>query len=295
MTLTVTTTDVSPITEAPRHRRATSAAGASVTISVVGSPSGEKHQERIKSMPEPWKVDYYLHGSSKLAYPFLRLEALYFQFLCMIAWGRTDMKTLWKNMGDREAFRDISKNAKDSLDNTNIMSGLLLATSAVFLSATTPRPDMLAFSSTVSYVFMMFSFGVAMGAMLTGCVVQLVIARWTPRFIVSLTPTRVRLHCCLILLGFPLFAVAISCNACAVGLLVASFQSPYAYILAGAVFLVALPWSLFMIFVWLSLAPAIDRFRRSVFTHHPTDQERLQQQEPTSDGSSDVKEKAAAS
>ncbi|TFK73455.1 hypothetical protein BDN72DRAFT_893870 [Pluteus cervinus] len=212
-------------------------------------------------MPECWRVDYNIRKGPLFIW-FWKLEALWFQFLCLIAFGKAGLEVVWLDACDEHHFKETTEQIKHQVNNTNIMAGLLLATAAVFLTTDTPRKDMLSFDDSAPYALLLFAFGMAMGSILGGCALQLVAGRCTPAFLIELTSTRIRLLFTLLLIGYPLFSVALACNICGVGLLIASLSSPYAYVIAGAIFLVALPWALFFIFAWLAITPAKDRIRR---------------------------------
>ncbi|TFK58735.1 hypothetical protein BDN72DRAFT_966267 [Pluteus cervinus] len=230
------------------------------TVSVAGSAVS-----RAPKMPDCWKVDYYLSRSSGWTW-FYKLESLLFQVLCVVAFGKAELISIWADINDPEQLKVVKEQLSDHVTNTNIMSGLLLATAAVFLTTGTPREDMLSFDNSAPYACLLFAFGMAMGSILGGCALQLVAGRCTPKFFAAITPTRTRLHFTLLLMGYPLFAVVIACNVCGAGLLIASIESVHVYVTVVACLLVAVPWTLFLMFVWLSLIPVKHQLRRSTYS-----------------------------
>ncbi|TFK73456.1 hypothetical protein BDN72DRAFT_834574 [Pluteus cervinus] len=220
---------------------------------------------RELKMPACWKVDYYLaNNPGAWTTWYYKLESLLFQFLCLTAFGKAEVTAVWKDIIDPEGIKEVKEQLADHVTNTNIMSGLLLATAAVFLTTGSPREDLLSFNNSAPYACLLFSFGMAMGSILGGCALQLVAGRCTAKFFHAMTQTRLRLHMTLLLMGYPLFAVVVACNVCGAGLLIASIESVHVYVTVVACLLVALPWSLFLIFAWLSLNPVKHQIRRSV-------------------------------
>ncbi|KAF8656302.1 hypothetical protein AX16_002604 [Volvariella volvacea WC 439] len=215
-------------------------------------------QSLLRPIPEWWKVDYNQH---RLWPIFAQLEALIFQLMCVIAFGKTELYSLWEDTlpGNEEYFKETKESLTHQVNNTNIISGLILATSAVFLTTGSPREDMLQFDNAGPYVCLLASFGLAMGSMICGSALQLIAGRCTPRWLrQNLASTRIRLIFTLGLIGYPLLSVAMSGTLCGIGLLIAAMSSAHDFIKAGAIVVISIPYTLFLVFLWLALTPGHD-------------------------------------
>ncbi|KAG2071030.1 hypothetical protein BDR04DRAFT_570958 [Suillus decipiens] len=68
------------------------------------------------------------------------IPSVLFRILCLISMGRPSLKYHWKSKISDDVWDKHRKTFVDRLSNTNIVAGLVLTTSAVFIS-TQPPPD----------------------------------------------------------------------------------------------------------------------------------------------------------
>lgn len=71
-------------------------------------------------MPDCWRVDYNRDKRPKFLWT---LEAYLFQLLCLIAFGKTSLKSVWLDAqpGNEHDFRECKEQLKSQVNNTNIM------------------------------------------------------------------------------------------------------------------------------------------------------------------------------
>ncbi len=72
-------------------------------------------------MPECWKVDYYLANNPGAWTWYYNVESLIFQVMCVIAFGKAEVTTVWKDIVDPEGIKEIKEQLSDHVTNTNIM------------------------------------------------------------------------------------------------------------------------------------------------------------------------------
>ncbi|KAG1800122.1 hypothetical protein EV424DRAFT_433094 [Suillus variegatus] len=101
--------------------------------------------------------------------PILRLA---FKILCVIAVSRESLDH-WKNTGSKE-WKDHVSIMVNRFENTNITAGLVLATTTLFLSSVPPIKHLMAYNSSISYIFAMVSFGAALLSVISGSAVLVI-------------------------------------------------------------------------------------------------------------------------
>lgn len=133
-------------------------------------------------LPSHWNVPNSQHP---LFGPFPRLL---FQGLCLISVHRPSLDHHWKSKCDDDEWYKHMNEMVGQINNSNVavgltpffvallirisvQSGLLLATTAVFLTTTPPMQSVLNYAITPSYVLALVSFAHALGGILTGTAV----------------------------------------------------------------------------------------------------------------------------
>ncbi|KAG1818223.1 uncharacterized protein BJ212DRAFT_130221 [Suillus subaureus] len=119
-------------------------------------------------MPKHWKVpedDGSLLSSIKI---------LAFRILCLIAITRPSLGVhCWVSKSDDKEWEKHRKMVCDKLNASNIAAGLILTTSAVYLTTQPPPTEMnlLPYTTLASYIFSILSFVQALASMLAGVAV----------------------------------------------------------------------------------------------------------------------------
>ncbi|THV06241.1 hypothetical protein K435DRAFT_960718 [Dendrothele bispora CBS 962.96] len=107
-------------------------------------------------IPEHWKLD------RESNWFILRLI---FKVFCAIGHGHADIDSVWDLMhGDK--FTDHKDRLASRYSSLAVMGGLLLATTATFVTTEPPRPDLLNYTERAPYLFL----GFALAATLIGAI-----------------------------------------------------------------------------------------------------------------------------
>ncbi|KAG2751774.1 hypothetical protein P692DRAFT_201359622 [Suillus brevipes Sb2] len=104
-------------------------------------------------------------------------------------------------------------------ENMNVTAGLVLTTSAVFISTNPPSQPLMPYASHGSYILQVSSFVAALISLMTGTSVLIVYDTCyaNNRILKSLMQSRSRRICCLILMAYPSLALAVSTLALMTG------------------------------------------------------------------------------
>ncbi|KAG2158132.1 uncharacterized protein EDB93DRAFT_1123092 [Suillus bovinus] len=95
-----------------------------------------------------------------------------FTMLCIIAVSRENLHH-WKDTTKKDWKEHVSIMV-NRFQNTNVTAGLVLATTAMFLSSVNPIEHMMAYNSSISYIFAMVSFGAALLSVISGSAVLII-------------------------------------------------------------------------------------------------------------------------
>ncbi|KAG2061247.1 hypothetical protein BDR06DRAFT_249936 [Suillus hirtellus] len=101
--------------------------------------------------------------------PILRLA---FKILCIVAVCRESLDH-WKDTKNKE-WKDHVSIMVNRFQNSNITAGLVLATTTLFLSSVPPIEHLMAYNSSISYIFAMVSFGAALLSVISGSAVLVI-------------------------------------------------------------------------------------------------------------------------
>ncbi|KAG2357273.1 hypothetical protein BDR07DRAFT_387190 [Suillus spraguei] len=88
-----------------------------------------------------------------------------------MAFGRPSLERPWKSLTDDDEWEKHGKTLIERQSNTNIAAGLVLTTSAVFLSTQPPLTSFLLYTTRTCYALALGSFAHALGSMLSGLAV----------------------------------------------------------------------------------------------------------------------------
>ncbi|KAG1726528.1 uncharacterized protein EDB91DRAFT_58937 [Suillus paluster] len=151
--------------------------------------------------------------------------SILFQALCLISIGRSSLDNHWKSKIDDGEWEKHRQKVVERLSNTNI-AGLVLTTSAVFLSTTPPLTSFLPYTIHGCYVFAFGSFAHALGGLACGiAVVNIYEAcdrEWAKDVLMA---TRSRVCCTLIFLSWPAVSLTVSIVFLTISLMTACYAS----------------------------------------------------------------------
>lgn len=109
-------------TSSTRYRRTRSRQSNPLDGDATGLQEQLTGSERIEAdlMPTCWKADF-MTETRGFFWWFWLLEMLCFQFLCLIAFGKTELRSIWHDVKDEKHFRETTEQLKHQVNNTNIM------------------------------------------------------------------------------------------------------------------------------------------------------------------------------
>lgn len=112
-------------------------------------------------------------------------------------------------------------------ENMNITAGLVLTTTAVFVSTTPPFDPLMPYASHGSYILQLCSFVASLISLMIGTSVLIIYDTCyaNDRVLKSLMNSRPRRICCLILMAYPSLALAVSTLALMTSFFIAGFTS----------------------------------------------------------------------
>ncbi|KAG2366860.1 hypothetical protein BDR07DRAFT_1395287 [Suillus spraguei] len=103
------------------------------------------------------------------SHPLLRLA---FKILCIIAVSQKSLDH-WNDTKNKEWKEHVSVMV-NRFQNSNITAGLVLATTTLFLSSQPPIEHLMAYNSSISYIFAMVSFSAALLSVISGAAVLVI-------------------------------------------------------------------------------------------------------------------------
>jgi hypothetical protein len=187
----------------------------------------------------------------------------------------------------KEEWVEHKKMVIDRLGNMNVTAGLVLTTSAVFISTQPPFQPLMPYASHGSYILQVSSFVAALISLMTGTSVLIIYDTCCgnadmKRILKSLKRSRLRLVCCLILMAYPSLALAVSTLALLTAVFIAGFTSDklFVKILTAVTYLTLALLGVLAVYVFS--APWID----SMNDPHPADSH--DRPSPESKGDSEV-------
>ncbi|KAJ6451585.1 hypothetical protein C8R45DRAFT_848304 [Mycena sanguinolenta] len=216
-------TDDSGRTQAPSAeppKAITQAVGAPLSASDPRPKSKIQKQEAIlRSRPAPlhWKAP-------KVSEPFGRPRRIVFNLLCITAFGHAGLEPIWaairlEEEGDDSVWSDGINQTCDRLNNMLLVASLLLATAAVFITTTPPRPSMVNYTLRGPYICMLGSFGLLIGGIIVAAVCVLISSKVRPYWSEQvLYANRFHVYSTLIMLSYPFFAIGTAAILLAFGM-----------------------------------------------------------------------------
>lgn len=176
-----------------------------------------KTNQPPESLPDHWVVpDFKKHP----------IPSALFRTICLMAFGRLSLERQWKSLTDDDEWEKYRKTFTDRQSNANIAAGLVLTTSAVFLSTQPPLTSFLLYTTRTCYTLALGSFAHALGSMLSGLAV-INIYEANDRIWVKevLTATRFRLCFTLLTISWPALSLTSSIVFLSTSLMIACYAS----------------------------------------------------------------------
>jgi len=211
---------------------------------------------------------------------------LCFKALCLIAISKPSVEHWDDLINDRrkEEWIEHKKMVTDRLGNMNVTAGLVLTTSAVFISTQPPFQPLMPYASHGSYILQVSAFVAALISLMTGTSVLIIYDTCyantdMKRILRSLKRSRLRLVCSLILMAYPSLALAVSTLALLTAVFIAGFTSDklFVKILTAVTYLTLVLLGVLALYVFS--APWIDDMN----VPNPADSHKQSSSEPKDD------------
>ncbi|KAL4066292.1 hypothetical protein V8B97DRAFT_2025557 [Scleroderma yunnanense] len=183
------------------------------TCHITASHSFLDESKSIPKMPEHWKVPPTEPGR-----PLSYLVAILWRILCVISIFRPDLEEHWVSKQCTEGWKMQEERTVSRLTNSNTAAGLILTTTAVFIT-TQPPSNTWNYSQTAASCLCVFALSHSLMAIWFGTFVIIVYQAMTREWALEvLMINRFRLSCTLMALALPtanLF-LATLCLLCAI-------------------------------------------------------------------------------
>ncbi|KIM53960.1 hypothetical protein SCLCIDRAFT_403780 [Scleroderma citrinum Foug A] len=202
---------------------------------------------KCKSMPEHWKVPPVIRGR-----PSTYLAAVLWRLLCIISIFRPDLTDLWAMKTTTEGWKTQEKRSVARLANSNTAAGLILTTTAVFIT-TRPPSSAWDYSQIASNCLCIFSLSHSLMSIWFGTFVIIVYQSTPHRWALEvLMASCFRLGCTLMALALPVcnLFLATLCLLCAIAAV--TLTSPLIVLRVSAV-VEGILWVLFCLMTFLNL------------------------------------------
>ncbi|KAF9261758.1 hypothetical protein L218DRAFT_1001539 [Marasmius fiardii PR-910] len=202
--------------------------------------------------------------------PFGRIKMVIFNVLCIISYGHAGLDPVWASImleeeGDESAWVHDLEKTYQRLANLNLVAGLLLASTAAFITTEPPKLDIVNYNLRGTYLCACASFTLILGGVVV-CSGQMLIAGtirpyWAKEVLFA---NRFHVYWTIIMCSYPFFSVGIGTALFIIGVSAAAWSSGD-YVIKGICVVVgALPFSIAILFgVSCFTASAKSRLRAS--------------------------------
>lgn len=148
-------------------------------------------EEQDSIMPDHWKFEF-----DWLPKPYSILARIVIQVLCLIALGHSDLSAVWKICiaADQTSWNESTARLYDRLNTivvvvsirctlnyvagTNLtQAGLLLSSTAAFLTTTPPLPNEFNYNKGGAYICLLLSFAASLGTLVVGSSIMFVVSK----------------------------------------------------------------------------------------------------------------------
>ncbi|KAG2119318.1 hypothetical protein DEU56DRAFT_137027 [Suillus clintonianus] len=197
------------------------------TTNPSGAPPEESCHASLPRIPTDWNWN---NGESwHDVLPKNIVLRLCYKALCMIAVSKSSVEH-WRHLIERPIKQEWVEHKQmvvNRFENMNVTAGLVLTTSAVFLSTNPPYQPLMPYASHGSYILQMSAFVAALISLMTGTSVLIIYdtCYTNDQLLKSLMRSRPRRICCLMLMAYPSFALAVSTLTLMTAFFIAGFTS----------------------------------------------------------------------
>ncbi|KIM53954.1 hypothetical protein SCLCIDRAFT_1222367 [Scleroderma citrinum Foug A] len=201
----------------------------------------------IPDIPECWKVPQVEPGR-----PWTYLVAVLWRLLCVVSIFRPDLEHHWVSKQSTEGWKIQENRTVSRLTNSNTAAGLILTTTAVFIT-TQPPSSTWNYSQTAANCLCIFSLSHSLMSIWFGTFVIIVYQAMTREWALEvLMSTRLRLCCTLVALALPMcnLFLATLCLLCAIAAV--TLTSPLIVLQASAA-VEGILWILFCLMTFWNL------------------------------------------
>ncbi|KAK1230459.1 hypothetical protein PQX77_006454 [Marasmius sp. AFHP31] len=236
------------------------------TLVSGGSPRSEKeaHQQYMTRPPNIYEreaniirkypvPDHWKAASENEHFGAIR-RAL-FNTLCVIAFGHTGLERVWAHIkleeeGQPDLRTECTQQLCDRFDNMIMVAGLLLATTAVFMTTPPPLEAFMDYNLRGPYACLSGSFGLLIGGIIVASVCNLVASKARPKWTRNvLFYSRFHIYCTLLLLSYPFVIIGTATMLLAFGVLTAIWSADDHEMKGATALLLILPVLMAFIFV----------------------------------------------
>ncbi|KAG1842742.1 hypothetical protein DFJ58DRAFT_51489 [Suillus subalutaceus] len=157
-------------------------------------------------------------------HPILRMA---FKILCIIAVSQKSLEH-WKDTNNEEWKEHVSVMV-NRFQNSNVTAGLVLATTSILISSQPPIEHLMAYNSSISYIFAMVSFGAALLSVTSGTAVLVIYQASTTHKDMQTFKrmSRRQITALLIWLAYPSICLSVSTCFLFVSIFIACFWSDH--------------------------------------------------------------------
>ncbi|KAF7294057.1 hypothetical protein MKEN_01452100 [Mycena kentingensis (nom. inval.)] len=211
----------------------------------------QKVPEILKAHPLPvhWE-------SPKMNSVHEKLLAVIFSAFSLTSLGHPDLEHMWAAIklaetGDAELWTIGVVQMCDRMGNILLVAGLLLATSAVFITTSPPRAALVNYTLRGPYICILNSFGFLLGGIIVAAVCYLLISKANPDYVQEVMfRNRRQVWFTLVMMSYPFFSIGLATLFLAIGILAAAWAAEDGGAHGGAPILLALPLGIGALFCY---------------------------------------------
>ncbi|KAG1835697.1 hypothetical protein EV424DRAFT_1358341 [Suillus variegatus] len=148
-----------------------------------------------------------------------------FKIMCVVAVSRTSLEH-WRDTNNEEWKEHVSVMV-NRFQNSNVTAGLVLATTALLLTTSSPVTSLMVLDTAASYVFAMIAFSAALLSVISGAAVVVIYQTSTVHKDMEHLKdmSRCQIICLLLWLAYPSICLAVAACCLFVSLFIACFCS----------------------------------------------------------------------
>ncbi|KAH7922569.1 hypothetical protein BV22DRAFT_1037342 [Leucogyrophana mollusca] len=118
-------------------------------------------------LPDHWDIP-----KKSANHPLLSgISRFLFRALCIVSVARPSLEHHWGSKKSEEGWVEHKTRIVSAITNGNVVAGLTLATSSVFLTTTPPLTSLVGYTVVASYILLLGSFAHSLGSLLIGIAV----------------------------------------------------------------------------------------------------------------------------